>query len=40
MTQDVARLIAYVAHGAIGQTRADGYTPYIVHPASERVIVR
>lgn len=35
MNADRARLIAYVAHGAIGQKRADGKTPYFTHP--ERV---
>jgi len=27
-----ARMIADLAHGAVGQKRADGVTPYIVHP--------
>jgi (p)ppGpp synthase/HD superfamily hydrolase len=30
---DLCRLIADVAHAAKGQTRADGETPYIAHPA-------
>src|SRR5271165_273119 len=32
MTQiELAKLIAYTAHGARGQTRADGRTPYYAH---------
>jgi len=32
LTIEQARVIATVAHGAIGQTRSNGTTPYIVHP--------
>ncbi len=35
MTPDLAHRIAFIAHAACGQTRADGVTPYIRHP--ERV---
>lgn len=33
---DLARVIATTAHGALGQTRANGTSPYIVHP--QRVV--
>jgi (p)ppGpp synthase/HD superfamily hydrolase len=41
MIYDVRRadLIADIAHTACGQTRADGVTPYIVHPRRVRALV-
>lgn len=33
MNVDQAKFLAYVAHTAVGQMRADGATPYIAHPA-------
>ncbi|MGC1381066.1 MAG: HD domain-containing protein [Candidatus Baltobacteraceae bacterium] len=36
----LARVIAQVAHGAIGQTRADHVTPYFTHPARVAELTR
>jgi (p)ppGpp synthase/HD superfamily hydrolase len=36
----LARVIAQVAHGAIGQKRADGVTPYFTHPVRVAELTR
>jgi (p)ppGpp synthase/HD superfamily hydrolase len=40
MTPEQAHRIAFVAHTACGQTRADGKTPYIVHPERVAALTR
>ena len=40
MTPDEAHRIAFIAHSACGQTRADGKTPYIVHPERVAALTR
>jgi (p)ppGpp synthase/HD superfamily hydrolase len=40
MTPDEANRVAFVAHTACGQTRADGKTPYIVHPRRVAALTR
>jgi len=40
MTPDIAHRIAFIAHTACGQTRADGVTPYIVHPERVAALTR
>jgi (p)ppGpp synthase/HD superfamily hydrolase len=40
MTPELAHRIAFVAHAACGQTRADGVTPYIRHPERVALLTR